>query len=68
MAEALLTPRDRRLLLETKRLLEEVLETEEVLADKELMSAIRRSKRDLGAGRTVRWEHLKRELRSKGKL
>ncbi len=68
MPETLLTPQDRRLLTETKRLMEEVLETEEILADKKLTNSIRRSKQDQKAGRTLTWENLKRDLKSKGKL
>ncbi len=68
MFKALLTAEDRKLLLETKRLMEEVLETEEILADKELMTSIRRSREDVKAGRVTSLEQLKRELKSKGKL
>ena len=68
MPEALLTTHDRKLLMETKRLMEEALETQEVLADKKLTESIRRSRRDLKAGRIVVWENLKRDLKSKGKL
>jgi hypothetical protein len=68
MPETMLTTRDRKLLMETKKLMEEVLETQEVLADKELIDSIRRSKLDLRAGKVVSWEQLKRELKSQGKL
>lgn len=68
MSETLLTARDRKLIMETKKLMEEVLETQEVLADKALMGSIRESRQDLRAGRTLSWEQLKRELKSKGKL
>jgi hypothetical protein len=68
MSKTLLSTQDRKLLLETKRAMEEVLESQEILADRELMRSIKRSKQDLKAGRTVDWEQLKRELRSKNKL
>ncbi len=68
MPETLLTAHDRKLLVETKKLMEEVLETEELLADKEFIDSIKRSKQDLRAGKVVSWEQLKRELKSKGKL
>ena len=68
MPEAMLTVRDKKLLMETKKLMEEVLETQEVLADKKLTDSIKRSEKDLKAGRTVAWENLRRELKSKGKL
>lgn len=64
----LLTNQDRKLLTETKKAMEEVLETQEILADKELMKSIKDSKQDLRKGRTLDWEKLKRELRSKNKL
>ncbi|MHB8565625.1 MAG: hypothetical protein ACYC7D_04840 [Nitrososphaerales archaeon] len=68
MSRALLTSRDRKLIAETMKAMEEVLETEEILADKGLMDSIRQSKRDHKAGRTLQWEQLKVELKSKGKL
>lgn len=64
----LLTARDRKLLAETKKVMEEVLETQEILADEHLMESIKRSKQDLKSGRVVEWEQLKSELRSKNKL
>jgi hypothetical protein len=67
MSKTLLSTQDRKLLLETKRAME-VLESQEILANRELMRSIKRSKQDLKAGRTVDWEQLKRELRSKNKL
>ncbi|MCS4538089.1 MAG: hypothetical protein HYY67_04435 [Thaumarchaeota archaeon] len=68
MSKALLTKRDRKLLTETKKIMEEILETQEVLADRRLVDSIKRSKRDLKSGRVLEWEQLKRELKSKGKL
>jgi len=41
---------------------ESLLETLEVLSDKDLMAAIAESERDLAAGRVVPWEEVKREL------
>jgi hypothetical protein len=68
LSKALLTARDRKLLAETKKVMEEVLETQEILADEHLMESIKRSKQDLKSGRIVEWEQLKSELRSKNKL
>jgi len=68
MPKSLLTPQDRKLLTETKKAMEAVLETQEVLSDKELMDSIKASREDLRAGRTIQWEQFKRELKSKGKL
>ena len=68
MSKALLTAHDRKLLAETKKVMEEVLETQEILTDEHLMESIKRSKQDLKSGRIVEWEQLKSELRSKNKL
>ena len=56
------------MLLETRHLLEELLETEEVLRDKRLMRSIRESQSDLRRGRIYTLEELKRRLRKESKL
>ena len=68
MAKSLLTQQDRRLLLETRGILEEVLETEEVLRDRALMKSIKESRKDVKAGRVYTIGELKRKLREEGKL
>jgi len=68
MSNAFLSTKDRKLLMETKKVMEEVLETQEILADRDLLRSIKFSKRDAKAHRTIPWEQLKRELRSKKKL
>lgn len=68
MATSLLTPKDRKLLEETKRLLEEILETEEVLDDEAVMESIRESEEDIKAGRVYSLDEVKDELKAKGKL
>ncbi len=68
MAKSLLSTQDRKLLLETRHLLEELLETEEVLRDKVLMKSIRESQRDMKMGRLYTIEQLKGELRKEGRL
>ncbi len=68
MAKSLLSTQDRKLLLETRHLLEELLETEEVLRDKGLMKSIKESQRDMKMGRFYTIEQLKRELRKEGRL
>jgi len=50
-----------------KKVMEEVLETQEILADKELMKSIKHSEQDVKHGRVFEWEQLKRELKSKNK-
>jgi PHD/YefM family antitoxin component YafN of YafNO toxin-antitoxin module len=68
LAKSLLTQQDRALLLETRNILEELLETEEILRDKVLMRSIRQSRRDLKAGRVYTVAQLKQKLRKQGKL
>ena len=68
MAKSLLTQQDRQLLLETRNILEELLETEEILRDKVLMRSIRQSRRYLKAGRVYTVAQLKQKLRKQGKL
>jgi hypothetical protein len=68
LAKSLLTHQDRQLLLETRNILDELLETEEILRDKTLMKSIRQSKRDVKAGRVYTLAQLKQKLRKQGKL
>jgi hypothetical protein len=68
MAKSLLTQQDRRLLLETRSILEELLETEEVLRDRALMKSIKQSRKDVKAGRVYTIGQLKQKLREEGKL
>jgi hypothetical protein len=68
LAKSLLTQQDRRLLLETRNVLEDLLETEAVLRDKVLMESIKRSRRDVRAGRVYTVAQLKRKLREQRKL
>jgi hypothetical protein len=68
MAKSLLTQQDRRLLRETRSILEELLETEEVLSDRALMKSIKQSRKDVKAGRVYTIGQLKQKLREEGKL
>lgn len=68
LAKSLLTQQDRRLLLEMKGLLEELLETEEMLRDKALMESIKESRRDVKAGRVYPFAPLKQKLRKQRKV
>jgi hypothetical protein len=68
LAKSLLSTQDRKLLLETRHPLDELLETEEVLRDKALMKSIRESQRDMKMGRFYTTEQLKRKLRKEGRL
>jgi hypothetical protein len=56
------------LLLETRNVLEELLEAEEVLRDKTLMESIKQSRRDVKSGRAYTVGQLKQKLRKQGKL
>lgn len=68
MARSMLSAQERKLLLETRDILEELLETEEVLRDKALTKSIRDSQEDVKMGRLYTIEQLKSELRIEGKL
>ena len=54
--------------METRDILEELLETEEVLRDKALMKSIKDSHGDVKAGRLYTIEQLKKQLRREGRL
>jgi len=62
----MLSAQERKLLLETRDILEELLETEEVLRDKALMKSIRDSQEDVKMGRLYTIEQLKSKLRREG--
>ena len=68
MAKSMLSAQERKLLLETRGILEELLETEEVLRDKALTKSIRDSQEDVNMGRLYTIEQLKSKLRREGKL
>ena len=67
MAKSILSAQERKLLSETRDILEELLETEEVLRDEALTRSIRNSQEDVKAGRLYTIEQLKSELRREGK-
>jgi hypothetical protein len=64
----MLSAQEMKLLLETRDILEELLETEEVLKDKALTKSIRDSREDVKIGRLYTIEQLKSKLRREGKL
>jgi len=68
LARSMLSAQERKLLLETRDILEELLETEEVLRDKALTKSIRDSQEDVKMGRLYTIEQLKSKLRREGKL
>lgn len=65
---ALLTDEDRELLRRVHALLEEVLETLEILADKELMKALKEAEEDVRVGRVRDYEEFIKELREAGEM
>ena len=66
MVKSILTDEDRRLLLRVSELLEEVLESFEIIEDKETMEAIREAEEDVKAGRTRSYNRFVEELRQTG--
>ena len=64
----MLSAQERKLLSETRDILEELLETEEVLRDRALTKSIRDSQEDVKAGRLYTIKQLKSKLRRQGKL
>ena len=64
----LLTDEDKELLRRVSELLEEILETLEVMADEELMKAIREAEEDVRAGRVRDYEELINELKEAGEM
>jgi len=66
--DALLTEEDIKLLRRLNCLLEEVLETLEVLADEELMEALKEAEEDVRAGRVRDYEEFIKELRQAGEI
>ena len=68
LARLLLYVQERKLLLETRNILEELLETVEVLRDKALMKSVKDSQRDVKRGRLCTVEQLKKQLRGEGRL
>jgi len=62
MGGSILTDEDRKLLLRVNQLLEEVLETLEVMSDKETVEAIREAEEDVKAGRVRGYDEFVEEL------
>ena len=68
MSDYILTEEDRELLLRVNRLLEEVLETLEVMGDDETVKAIREAEEDLRADRVRSYDEFVEELRRSGEI
>lgn len=65
---ALLTEEDRTLLLRVSSLLEEVIETFDILRDEETVRAIREAEEDLRAGRVRDFDEFIEELKKSGEI
>ena len=63
-----MTDEDRKLLLRVNQLLEEVLETLEVMSDKETVEAIREAEEDVKAGRIRGYDEFVEELKRSGEI
>jgi len=68
MSNYILTEEDRKLLLRVNRLLEEVLETLEIMGDDETVKAIREAEEDLRADRVRNYDEFVEELRRSGEI
>ena len=65
---ALLTEDDRALLLRVNSLLEEVIESFDILNDKETMMAIREAEEDLKTGKVRSYEEFFEELKKSAQI
>ncbi|WP_309492292.1 hypothetical protein [Candidatus Hecatella orcuttiae] len=68
MDSVVLNREQTELLVRTKNLLEELIETLDILANREMVKAIRRGEADLKAGRTRSYEEFVEELRKSDEI
>ncbi len=66
--KVLLSDEDRALLLKVSSLLEEILETLEVLENEEAMEAVREAERDVGSGKVRNYDEFIEELKKAGEI
>jgi len=64
----LLTDEDRVLLMKVSNLLEEIVETCNILEDKETMASIKQSEKDAKAGRVRDYDEFLAELKQSGEI
>jgi len=64
----LLTDEDRALLLKVSGLLEEIIETLEILADEDTVKSIREAEEDVKAGRVRDYNEFLKELKQSGEI
>ena len=67
-SRALLTDEDRALLLKVSNLLEEIIETFEILEDEYAMKSIKEAEEDVKAGRIRGYDEFIEELRRSGEI
>ena len=65
---SLLTDEDRALLLKVSTLLEEIIETFEILEDEDLLKSIREAEEDVKAGRVRGYNEFLKELKESGEI
>jgi len=68
MGSVVLDREQMELLLKTKNLLEELIETMDIMADREMVEAVRRGEADLKAGRTRSYREFVEELRKSDEI
>ena len=64
----LLTDEDRALLLKVSGLLEEIIETLEILEDEDTMKSIKEAEEDMKAGRVREYNGFLKELKQSGEI
>jgi glutamate synthase domain-containing protein 3 len=64
----LLTDEDRTLLLKVSNLLEEIVETFNILEDKEMMASIKQAEKDVKAGKVRDYDEFLSELKQAGEI
>lgn len=67
-SRVLLTDEDRALLLKVNSLLEEVIETFDILEDEDAMKSIREAEEDVKAGKVRGYNEFIEELRKSGEI
>jgi PHD/YefM family antitoxin component YafN of YafNO toxin-antitoxin module len=67
-SKVLLTNEDRALLSKVSKLLEELIETLNILKDEEIIKAVKESEEDVKAGRVRDYDKFIEELRKSGEI
>jgi len=67
-SNVLLTDEDRALLLKVSSLLEEIIETLEILEDEDAMKSIKEAEEDVKAGRVRDYKEFLEELKKSGEI